>query len=205
VRAARSDDDLLARAIAAIGGGDLLRRVKALNWEAGLSIFTSNGFLNVTARTRFEPFGTVRSESWLADKGPATTLVMTLAPGGDTLTRDGTTGPLDPMVAAHERQQFGLYGYMLLVHAQTRIDGQRLTAERSGYPPISFALNADASLRSADYAVANPTGTGVVAQQFQFVGTVSDQGLTWPRTIALFQNETAIFNMSIKTFSVELS
>lgn len=201
--AALAPDDLLSRAIAAMGGRALLERVKALRWAGQVQVWTGDKALLLEVETRVEPFVRARSRSWLAGR-PDTARTLIIEPDGGFAERDGQRKPLPARQLLHERQQFGLYGYMLLVRASTRVEGDGLTAERSGLPPVRFQLEGD-YLAAADYTVASPGSDGTIKQRFLFEGEQPDKGMHWPHTITILQNEKPYFILDIETFSVELT
>lgn len=198
-------DDPSARAIAAMGGREILKRVKALTWEARAEVTAGGRTVAISARTRCEPFGTARSESWLRDKGPETARIMTITAEGGTLTRDGKTSPLPEAMAAHERQQFGIYGHMLLVHSILRGDGSQLVSRHAGYPDAKFEIGTDGLPLSADYDVRAPQGEAMFRQRFQFGAWKRDKGVRWPGSIVIIQNDAPFFAMTIDQFSIELA
>jgi hypothetical protein len=92
---------------------------------------------------------------------------------------------------------------MLLVLAPTRAAGDRLIAERPGFPPVSFQLEGP-YLAAADYVVANPDGDGNIAQHFLLEGEYPDKGVHWPQTISIFHGSKPYFILDLETVSVEL-
>jgi len=152
--------------------------------------------------TRIEPFVRARSETKLSGTDDLRTLII--EPEGGWIERNGTRTPLPRAQAVHERQQYGLYGYMLLVRAPTRVVGNHLVAEQPGLPPVTFLMEGDAVM-GADYAVANPEGTGTVAQRFLLEGEIRDQGIRWPQTVTILQNDKPYFMLDLDSFSAELA
>jgi hypothetical protein len=202
--------DLLSQAIDAAGGRPLLSRVKALNWTAHAQVFLGDKAPNPGARiielgvrTRVEPFVRARSETWLAGK-PETARTLIIEPDGGFVERGGQRTALPERQTLHERQQYAIYGYMLLAQAPTRLAGDRLIAERPGIPPIGFRLEGP-YLAAADYEVVNPEGEGTIAERLLFEGALPDQGVHWPQTITILQNQQPYFILDLDTFSVELA
>jgi hypothetical protein len=192
--------DLLERALKAAGGRARLSRVKALTWNGNAQVFAGDRTLKIEVATRVEPFKRARSETALA--GTTDKRVLIIEPDGGFVERAGTRTALPPGQAEHERQQYGLYGYMLLAQAPTRAGGDRLIAQRAGWPPISFMLEGDL-LVAADYAVRDPQGNGTVAQRILLEGEVSDHGVRWPRTITILHNAKPYFILDVERFAVE--
>jgi hypothetical protein len=127
--------DLLERAIVAMGGRTVLARVKALRWTGTARVESGGQMLEIEVNTRVEPFVRARSETKLAGTTDVRTLI--LEPEGGWVERNGTRTPLPAAQTEHERQQYGLYGYMLLVAVPPPgpCSAIGLVAERPGLPP----------------------------------------------------------------------
>lgn len=201
------EDDLKTRAIEAMGGRGLLLRIKTLTWEGRGEVVAGGRTVLIKARTRCEPFGAVSSRTWLADQGPATTRVMTLRDGKGTVT-DVNGKPVDfpPAMAAHEQLQFGIYGYMLLVHAAAQVqDAETLVLRHPRYPPATIAFGTDGLAVSAEYDVTGPDGNATIRQRFLFANWKTVQGVRWPHGLAIFQDDKPFFTSNLDSFSVELA
>jgi hypothetical protein len=185
-----------------MGGKDRLLRVKALRWTGSARAESGGRTLEIDVSTRIEPFVRARTETKLAGTDDTRTLII--EPEGGWIERNGTRTPLPAAQAEHERQQFGLYGYMLLVRAPTRVVGDHLVAERPGLPPATLLLEGDAVM-AADYAVASPDGSGTIAQRFLLEGELQDHGIRWPQTITILQNDKPYFMLDLESFAVELA
>lgn len=201
--ASSSLEDALARAIAAMGGREKLERVRALRWTGSARVETPGKPLLLEVETRVEPFLRARSRSWLAGK-PETARTLIIEPDGGFVEREGKRTALPARQAEHERQQYGLYGYMLLVQAPMRDVRDLLVAERPGLPPAAFWLEGD-YLVAADYSVASPDSDAPIKERFLLEGGIYDQGIRWPQTITILQNNKPYFTLDIETFSVELA
>ena len=200
-----SEDPLVTRAVDAMGGRPLLSRVKALSWEARADVNAGGRVVGIASRTRCEPFGTARSESWLRDK-PEATRTMTVDLAGGTIERDGGTKPMPAAMATHEALQFGIYGYMLLVRASAQIKSiDTVIFQHPGYPPAAFTFGTDGLALSAVYDVAAPDGGDTIRQRFHFADWKTEQGIQWPRTVMIFQNDQPFFTSNLDSFSVELA
>lgn len=185
-----------------MGGRILLDRVKALRWTGTARVESGGRVLDIAVETRVEPFVRARSKTRLAGTANARTLI--LEPEGGWVERNGTRTPLPAAQVEHERQQYGLYGYMLLVRAPTRVVGDHLLTERPGLPPATLLLEGDAVM-AADYVVASPDGNGTIAQRFLLEGEMNDQGIRWPQTITILQNDKPYFTLDLESFAVELA
>lgn len=197
------EDNLLARALAAAGGREKLARVKALRWSGSASVTTPTTALRLEVETRVEPFVRARSRSWLAGR-PETARTLLIEPEGGFAERGGARTALPALQVAHERQQFGLYGYMLLALAPTRVDGDRLVADRPGFPPVRFLVEGD-YLAAADYVVASPDTGEPIPQRIFLEGELRSQGVRWPQTITMLHDSKPYFQLDIAQFTVELA
>lgn len=198
--------ETLTRAMTAAGGRDRLKRVKALKWTGTAHVILPGRKLELGVETRVEPFGPARSTTWIASEGKAAARTMTIDAAGGTATRDGKPGPLPAAIVVEERQQFGIYGYMLLAFAPaTATDDYILRARRPGYPAADLEIDDRGRLVGADYAVTD-SGTGQpVAERFSFSGMVTDQGIRWPKQIAIARGGKPYFDLTIDSFTVELA
>src|SRR4051812_449258 len=84
---------LLPLAARAKWPGDAATRVKALNWTGNAQIFSGDKTIEITVRTRVEPFLRARSQSWLAGK-LETARTMFIGPDQGWVERGGTRTPL---------------------------------------------------------------------------------------------------------------
>jgi hypothetical protein len=202
-RAGGFEGDLLDRVIAAAGGRALLSRVKALNWTGLAQVFAGDRTLEIEVKTRVEPFVRARSETFLQGK-PETARTLIIEPDGGFVERAGVRTALPARQTEHERQQYGVYGYLLLALAPTRLVDGRIVSQRPGLPSISFLTEGD-HLAAADYNVANPDSDATIDQRFLFEGELPDKGVHWPQTITIFQNAKPYFILDLRTFAVELA
>ncbi|MES2055526.1 MAG: hypothetical protein V4564_06300 [Pseudomonadota bacterium] len=193
----------MARAAAAMGGQHLLDRAAAIGWVGAAEVATPERTVRLGIRARLEPFGRVRSESWMMNEGTPTTRTMIIEPDGGWTERDGKRTALPAHELRHQREQYGLYGYMLL-RAPTAAAGNRLLAARPGLPPVSFETDADGRLSAANYTVFAPDGGEVIQERFTFDGTVTASGLRWPRRLRIAQNGVPFYTFVIDRFMVEL-
>jgi hypothetical protein len=202
-RAGGFEADLLDRVIAAAGGRALLSRVKALNWTGSAQVFVGDQTLAISVKTRVEPFVRAKSESALVGK-PESGRMLIIEPDGGFVERVGVRTALPARQTEHERQQYGVYGYLLLALAPAHLAGDRIVSERPGLPPISFLTEGD-YLVAADYNVSSPDSDATINQRFIFEGEMPDKGIHWPRTITILQNDKPYFILDLDTFSVELT
>ena len=187
-----------------MGGAALLARVRAIGWSGTARISTAAGVIDLGVDTRVEPFVRARCETWLvADGRPSMRTLMIEGHDGFSVN-EGRQLPLSPRHAEHERQQFGIYGHMLLAGIAT-VQGSKIAAARPGLPAALFAVGHDGMLASADYIVDGPDSAATIREHFTFSGMVTDKGLLWPRRIAITRNGTPFFALTIDELAVELS
>lgn len=204
--------DPVERAMAAIGGRALIERVRSLRWSGTARIFAGARTIDLGVDTLVEPFVRARSDSWPAGEGRSALRTLMIEGGRGFTVTDGKQSPLAPAATANERQQFAVYGYMLMAGARwTAGSNGRLMGEHPGFPPIELRCGRDGRIRSADYVVASPDEAAapgdpatLIREHFAFAGTVDDKGVRWPRKIAIVQDGKPFFALSIDQFSVEL-
>ena len=190
----------------AMGGRELLARVTALRWYGKARIVDGARTLDFTVNSHVEPFGRVRTDSWLTtDTSSLRSMIIT--PEGGFLQRGETSIPLPPAQTLNQRQQYGVFGYMLLAKAGTTVtaDAGRITAMRDGLPPIRFTLDTDGSLDAADYVVAAADGVGKITEHIRFDGKLSDKGVNWPQQIIVIQNGMPYMTLNLESFGVDLA
>ncbi|MDG2532298.1 hypothetical protein P6144_01440 [Sphingomonas sp. HITSZ_GF] len=159
--------------------------MKALEWDALGEIPTERGIMRRTFRTRVEPFVRARSTSWLEGEAPASARMTIIEPDGAWREVQGTREALPTQRAAHERAQYGLYGYLLELQRTDGIGAGPTEIRHPGLPPISFLRDANGRPISATYVVPDHASDGVIDQRIDFEGEVADQGITWPKRITL--------------------
>jgi hypothetical protein len=177
------------------------RQVKALNWIGTARVEIPGRTLVIEVKTRVEPFVRARSETRLA--GTSDTRTLIIEPNGGFTERDAKRTPLPPAQALHERQQYGLYGYMVRALGDMRKDVRNMTYTQQGFPPIDFHFGGD-GLGTADYSVDGPEG-GKVAQHLRFSGVIAGGGLQWVRQIDIDQAGTPYFTLELAQFAAELA
>jgi len=203
---AQAADDSIERAIKALGGRELLMRVKALSWTGAARISVGNRMIDLTLHSHIEPFANARTDSWLTTD--TTSLrSMLLTPEGGYMQHGNSASPLPAAQTLHERQQYAIYGYLLLVQPGVTLtpDAGRITASRPGLPPIRLTTDADGRIDAADYVVAAPDGTGTIAEHVRFDGKLSDKGINWWQRMILLQNGMPYMTLTLESFAVDLA
>lgn len=199
--------DLAEQAIEALGGRKLLSRVRVLKWDGRATIYTGmrDNPVEIAVETRVTPFGQAISRSWLPLHGSWTARTMTVEPSGGFVEQAGKRTPLPAPQALHELQQFGIYGYLLLVGARLRAEGNDVIAQREGFPDIRFTLGADGRPATGTYQVDSPDGGPTIEEKLIFEGRVrSPNRIAWPARIQVLQ-KAFDFDLRIDAFDVELA
>jgi hypothetical protein len=198
-----STPDPVARARAAMGG-DVLARVRTIGWSGSATLFAPGRAIDLQVETRIEPFVRARSDSWLASGDRSTKRTLMVEGHAAFAVVEGKQIALAAAQAEHERQQFGIYGHMLLAGV-TVARGNGFMSTKAGYPDASFTLGRNGMLATADYRLDAPDGAATIRERLTFAGSVSDQGITWPRRIAITRNGKPFQNLTIDELTVELS
>lgn len=176
--------------------------VTAIGWTGRASVQAGERTLQLMVRTRVEPFRRARSTSWLVAAGPASARTMVIEPEGGWVEREGERTPLPPRQARHEREQFGIYGYLL--RALEAGPGQgTLTLREPGYPEARFQMDGGGP-RAAEYRVSAPEeGRSSIAERFAFSGLIGQDGLRWPRRLTIMQDGRPFFTLEIEQLRIE--
>ena len=193
--------------MAAAGGRDVLARLRVIAWTGSARVMLGRTPVDLLLETRIEPFVRGRSDTWLASEGRSTARTLMTERDGGFVVHEGAQTPLPAAQARFERQQLGGYAYLLLAPAFVTAAGRgRLNAVQDGYPPMTLQLAGDGRIVAADYAIASPTQDGVaVRQRWLLSGSVTAQGVRFPRTVEIVQDGRPFVRMTIDTFSVELA
>jgi hypothetical protein len=195
--------DPVARARTAMGG-DSLARVRTIGWSGAARLFAPGRAIDLHVETRIEPFVRARSESWLAADDRSAKRTLMVEGHGAFAVIEGKQIPLAPAQAEYERQQFGIYGHMLLAGiALAR--GNGFASAKAGYPEAWFTLARGGMLATADYLVDAPDTAATIRERLSFSGSVTDQGINWPRHIAITQNGKPFYDLTIDELTVELA
>jgi hypothetical protein len=203
---AQAADDPVERAMRAMGGRELLARVTALRWYGKARISDAGRTVDMTLTSHVEPFGRVRTDSWLT-LDSSTIRSMILTPEGGYVQRGQNSTPMDAAEALYHRQQYAVFSYLLLAQPGTNVtaDAGRIAASHQGLPSIRFTLDSDGSIAAADYSVASPDGVGIIAEHIRFDGKLSDKGVNWPQQIIVLQNAMPYMTLTLDSFGVELA
>jgi len=209
--AREGNSELLDRAIAAAGGEVSLDKAQRLRWSGDADVHAGGRDIALSVRSDIVPFGKVRSETWLRDKGPSTLRVMELDGTRGWLTRDGKREVMPEAMARNEYAQFGTYGLMRLVTlrkpgietVEAGKDAQGLVGLRTRYPGLPDAVlwfDARAHLVALSNVVESPDGNGTTQQRFDFSGAIESNGVRWPRSIRITQDGKPFFELTLNAF-----
>ena len=167
-----------------------------LSWRGTARIHAGDQPIDIGVSTHVVPFVSARSESWLLSEGPGSTRVMTVDRDGGWMERGGRREPMPDSMLVHERQQYAIYGLMLLAR---RLDPSMMesiaappgmTAVRVRHPeaPVTdMIFDGEGRLVEARNRVGDPEGGGEIDQVFRFSGEIEDDGVRWPRRIDILQ------------------
>ncbi|TPG54198.1 hypothetical protein [Sphingomonas glacialis] len=205
--APRGGGDPLARAFAAAGGRDRLARVRVVAWSGTAWMMLGKTPVTLQVESRIEPFARARSDSWLISETRDAARTVMIERDSAFLVQGGAQTTLPAAQARFERQRLGAFAYLLLAPAFVSVAGRnRLNAAREGYPPIALTLGRDGQIAAADYVLTAPApGAPSIRQHFSFTGSVSAQGVRFPRVTTMLQDGRPSLRLTITDFSVELS
>jgi hypothetical protein len=195
--------DPVSRARAAMGG-EALARIRTIGWTGAATLAAPGRAIDLRVETRIEPFVRARSDSWLASDDRSAKRTLMVEGHSAFVVIEGKQIPLAPARAEHERQQFGIYGHMLLAGiALAR--GKGFASAKAGYPEALFTIGRSGMLATADYQVDAPDAPGTIRERLAFSGAVTDQGIIWPRHIAITRNGRPFSSLTIDELTVELT
>lgn len=192
----------------AIGGRALIERVRSVSWAGKAKVYAGGKTIDLGIETYVEPFVRARSDSWPISDGRSEKRTLMIEGERGFNVVHGIQSALPAAATLNERQQFGLYGYMLMAGARWEtLPRGALRGSRAGFPSIDFRFGKDGNLFSADYLVAPADESGAatpIHEYLRFAGTVTDKGVYWPQKLAIAQDNHPFFALSIESFSVDL-
>ena len=209
---AYADRSVIEASIAAMGGEAGLSKVKELAWTGAATVTAAGKTTEIEMETLLRPFTFARTTSW--PKGAARKGARSIqAEYGEAWTIQGVSwAPMPAPQAENENQQFGLYGVMLLTSLKDPSakvtetapgkDGTRnLHVEHAGAPPVDLRFDAAGKLVRAEDSVRDPTGAAAPLRQVAtFSGTMTSNGVAWPKHISIQQNGEPFFELELATF-----
>lgn len=189
-----------------------LAKIKALRWTGRAQIQVQPQPLELVVETRVEPFVRAWTRSRLLRETPDRTRRLRVEGDKAYILVEDLETDLMPRQALHEREQYGLYGYMLRMLVHQKLLASAGAREKlfftqdshPGFPPIEFGWDVAAGrIGEAHYAVHEPFGEGMIQQQITFSGEIGDPALRWPRTIDVAQNGKPYFKLTLESFTIE--
>lgn len=207
IGAAGRGGDPVTRAMIAAGGRDRLARVRVLAWSGVARMMLGKTPVDLHVESRIEPFARSRADSWLVSETRGAARTVMIERDTAFLVQGGAQTTLAAAQARFERQRLGAFAYLLLAPAFVSAAGRnRLNAAHDGYPPIALTLDRDGRIATADYVLSAPEpGAPAIRQHFSFAGSVSAQGVRYPRVTTMLQDGRPSLRLTITDFSVELS
>lgn len=210
---AYSGKSVLDAAIAAAGGEAALGKVKEVSWTGTATVNAEGKTTEIELQTFVRPLvGYARTTSWpKADGKKAARTIQ--AEGNQAWTVTSVSwNPMSEAQAAHEIQQFAVYGAILLTPLKAPgvtvtetapgKDGTRnLHVESKNGPPMDLRFNAAGKLIQIADSVRDPKGGATpIPQVMTFEGEVVSNGVKWPKRITIAQNGAPYFDLNIATF-----
>lgn len=198
---------LLERAVEAVGGRAALDAVRELEWIGEATVHFGGQSLELGVDTKVRPFVSATSISWPKAQGRAAARTLIVGPdGGRAITPKGDA-PLPAAQLVHERLQFGLYGLMLLPTASiSELPPDRLLIAHDGAPETEFRFDASGRMIGARNRVPDAeTGTRMIAQDIAFDGVIESNGVRWPKSITIRQDDAPYFDLTVRTFEARNS
>lgn len=200
-------------------------RVISLSWQGTAKIYYGDGFLEFKVNTLVQPFGNVRSESWLSHQPPSTRNTLILDGNGAwTETRGGRVA-LPQQQAAFERNQHAVFGYLLEPAAlpvdpkakppkRRRKDppppppvdpmGQfSRVVTRPGFPPATLYFDGG-RITTIDYQIDPPQPGPRVNERFTMSGEVTSGTVRFPQRIVVTQDGRNYHELNITSFQATM-
>ena len=202
---------LVKRALERAGGLAALARAKSLSWTGTARILAGPKPIEIGVSTTVRPFTSARSDTWLASEGPSKTRSLIIEGDKGWLERGGVRSDMPAAMLAHERQQYALYGLMLLTplcgpDVETVVlpdldGGGRVAVSHRRAPRTTLVFDETARLAGAENTVVAPDEGGApIDQVFAFEGEIESAGVRWPRRLSISQNGKPYFELSLGAF-----
>lgn len=203
---------LLAKAIAAAGGEEALRKVKELYWTGAATVTSAGKTTQLQMETIVRPMGYARTASWPAGKEKEAGKMMQVEFGSAWQVGSNAWTPLPSAQAAHETQQFAIYDMMLLVpikdagvtmrESAPGKDGTRnLHVEHPKAPVMDMRFDAGGKLIQITDNVRDPDGgAALIPQVITLSGEMVSNGVKWPKKISITQRDAPYYDLELATF-----
>lgn len=196
-------------------------RITSLHWEGTSRIFVGNSHISIGVSTTIQPFGRVRSDSWLVSEGPGKRRTLVIednqgwTEGGGGLNR--ITLPAQQVL--HERQQYAAYAYMLEGPPEPPKPKKRKKNEpepppvydptitrqvsQDGFPPATLTF-LNGKLTYVDMVVDPPQSGPRINERFTLSGEIVSNNIRWPRQITITQDGRAYQELTLQAFHVTI-
>lgn len=202
---------VLDAAIAAAGGQDALSKVQELYWIGEAKVAAADGKTSEQGVANVvRPFLNARYSIWPKADGPKKARTTQVEQGKAWDVNHVTWTPMPEAQAKNENQQMGLYSTMLLAPLKSAdasvtelpaaADGTRAIKATYHGQTIELGFDANAKLVRASTAVADPKGGADITQVATFSGEIANNGVKWPKHIAVTQNGAPYFEVDITKF-----
>lgn len=200
-------------------------RVVSLSWQGTAKIYYGDSFLEFKVNTLVQPFGNVRSESWLSHEQPSTRNTLVLEGNGGYTETPGGRVALPQLQAAFERNQHAVFGYLLEPAAlpvdpkakppkRRRNDppppppvdpmGQfSRVVTRPGFPSATLYFNGG-RITTVDYQVDPPQTGAKVNERFTLTGAVASGSVVFPQKIVVTQDGRNYYELNISSFQATM-
>ncbi|HEY7797186.1 MAG TPA: hypothetical protein VIA80_00355, partial [Hyphomonadaceae bacterium] len=202
---------VLDAAIEAAGGEAALSKVKEIDWTGSATVNAEGKTTEIEVQTIVRPLTYARTTSWPKAEGEKAARTIQVEFGRAWTVNRVTWTPMAEAEAAHENQQYALYGLMLLTplkdasatvkEAPVGSDGTRaIQVTHPKAAPTELEFDASGKLVRAGFTVRNPKGGADIVQIAKFSGEVVSNGVKWPKRITIEQNGAPYFDLTIATF-----
>ena len=202
---------ILMKAIEATGGQDALKRARVLIWRGRATIHAGGRQIHIEGSWTVEPPDRASVTSWEVEKGQTSARRMMIDGAAGSMERGGKTLPMPPEMIANERDQFYLYSVLQLttllepnvtLTATTQDGASGVRVVRPGRPEVTIFFDSNGRPSRLLTSVFDPATKQRVAEELQFEGVVSSEGVRWPRRIRILQAGKLFFDLEITEFIV---
>jgi hypothetical protein len=203
---------VLDAAIEAAGGEAALSKVKELDWTGTAVVNADGKTTEIEVQTVVRPLSYARTTSWPKAEGEKAARTIQAEFGRAWTVNRVTWTPMTEAEAAHENQQYALYGLMLLAplkdaaatvkEAPVGTDGTRaIQITHPKAQPTELEFDSSGKLVRAGFSVRDPKGGAAdIVQIAKFSGEIVSNGVKWPKRITIEQNGAPYFDLTIATF-----
>ena len=204
---------ILQKAIDASGGEAALTGAKVFRWTADATVHAGERQIHLSGRWEVEPPDRAVTATWEKDKGEASTRRLIINRSEGWIERNGQRTPMPAEMLAHERDQFYLYSIMRLVPLRepgvqlsvlpaSPATGAGLLVKRDGRPDVQLFFAADGRIARVRTQVTEPSSGRQVVEDLVTTGTITANGVHWPRSIVITWDGKPYFDMAIRELEV---